>query len=546
MTTKAPADREFEVRARGELRDRVVLANFREGLRKQNNPETGLPFTDEEIRRATQPKSRWYNEAQAIDDYDQLEQRKALFMADQVRPERASTKWLRDVHGALYGLTPLSATGGSGSVLVTGTAGTILLYSTTLGDATAYVARDPAGNTYQVIANATIGVGGTCTATLKAITPGASTNPDVGTVLTLTGALDAPVDVLTWTRRDPGMNATCTVTSEFRGGTDDETDAEYLSRLFGLIRYKEGAGNDPQIRAWGRQASNAIEDAFVYPCAFYAGSLMVAVTQKRGTATGPLARIPTADVIATAVQFLTPPNSPVLPTPPHVLVVPVNSSPTDVQMRLEMAAGSTSAGWTDARPFPSYHATAPAITVVTTQTDIRISCPADATLPGQVALATLSGANAPHLMVWNAATSRFVVLNVSSVQDLGGSVYRVILASAPGDLVLAVGQWVSPVATVNALIAETVEQYFDTLGPRELFDIATDPRGSRCIRHPSTSEEYPYRAGALLVTRVIDALGGASADGSLASMTLTEPPYPTSLLDGPNMLTLQKLAVYAL
>jgi len=83
------ADREFQVMARGYIRDRVILANFRSGLRSLRNPETGALFTEDEIARATQVGSRWWIEADAIDQLGQLDQRRAIYLSDQIRVERA-------------------------------------------------------------------------------------------------------------------------------------------------------------------------------------------------------------------------------------------------------------------------------------------------------------------------------------------------------------------------------------------------------------------------------------------------------------------------
>lgn len=528
MTTP-PADREFAVLERGEVRDDVILANWRAGLRDQVDPETGLPFSEEQIRRATAPRTRWHIEAQAIDDYAQAEQRRALFLSDQVRIERASTNWLANFHARLWGRQKLPATGGSGTVTVAATAGTIIAGSTTPGDPGAYVARDAAGNRYQVFQTVVTPSSGTATVTLAALSTGAATNPEAGATLT-------------WISRDPSMQPTCEVAADFSGGTDLETDADQASRIASGIRYKEGAGNDAQMRAWARAASNAVEDAFVYPCAFNAGSVLVAITQKRGTSTGPEGRIPSTGTLASVIAYMTPPGSPVVPTPPFVLVTPAVAEATDLVLRLTLPRGSAS-GYDDATPFPAYHATTPAISAVASQTDFTLAAAGDATLPGQSALATLSGADAPQLMVWDEDSSAFVELNVASVEDLGSSSYRVQLASAPS-VTLATGQVVSPDLSRRAVIAQAVAAYFDERGPGDLFDITADPRGARTVRFPS--DTFPARAGSEVAVRVIAALGGVGSDATLASISKTAPSYPSDLSTGPRLLTLGKLAVYLL
>jgi len=266
MALDTPVDREFKVLPVGFVRDKVVLANFREGLRAQLNPETGQPMTEEDIARATAPGTRFYVEAQAIDDYAQLQQRNALYLADQIRLDRATGKWLKDFHAAPVGEDFLPATGGGGFVTVRGTPGTIVLGSSTLPDDSAYKARDPAGNVYQVLGSYTVGASGSVSAKMVATVTGAGTNPPAGTVLT-------------WISRDPSMAATATVepgfSGGFTGGTDRETEAELASRLAADRQFKPGGGNNAEMRAWARKSTNAVEEAFVYPCALNAGSVVV-------------------------------------------------------------------------------------------------------------------------------------------------------------------------------------------------------------------------------------------------------------------------------
>jgi hypothetical protein len=530
MPLGTPVDREFAIVPVGHIRDRVVLANFREGLRSLNNPETGQPFTFDEIQRATQPRSRWYVAAQAIDDYGQSEQRKALWLADQIRLERASTKWLEGYHARLWGEKKLDATGGSGPVNVPAVPGTIVLSSTTLGDASAYKARDGAGNVYQVITGGVVGGTGVLQVTMQCVGVGIGTNPNAGAQLT-------------WISRDPNMGPQATVAQDFSGGTDRETDAEQAARIAGIIRHRPGGGNDAHVRAWARAASNAISEGFVYPCAFYAGSTLVSITQKRVTA-GPLGRQPSPGTLATAIAYLTPPLSPVFPSRAFVVVTGWNPEYCDVALRMSLQKGSA-AGFVDARPFPSYHATTPRVVGWTSHTDFTISCPADATLPAQLPGAALSGASAPQMMLWSRDQSRFLPLSVDTVTDLGGSVFRVQLTAQP-DGGVQVGQRISPALkdTRAALVQNAITAYFDGLGPGELFDLDEDVRGGRGGRFPGAVEEQPFRAGAVLATRVIEALGGSSADGELADISQTIPTYPTNLMLGPNMLVCGHVGLY--
>lgn len=531
MALSTPAEREFKVLRKGFIRDNIVLANFREGLRALINPETGNPFTEEEIARATAPGSRWYIEAQAIDDFGQGEQRNALYLADQIQLDKATGRWLLNFHGRLWDVSHLDAFGGSGPVLVSGSAGTIVVGDPVLNTPGAYKARDPAGNLYQVFATATIPGSQTVTCVLAALTPGSSTNISAGTVLT-------------WTERDPNMQPTAVVLEDFRGGTDRETDAELASRIYSIIRYRPGAGNDPNYRAWARESSSAIEDAFVYPAALHAGSVIVTFVQKRGTAKGPLARLPSPTTLATGIAYVTPPTSPVVPARTFVIGTPPASEPSDLVIGLGMTRASSS-GWYDPQPFPSGGNgvnVAAHVTVVSSPTVFTFTA-VDLTLPGKTSGATALGDDAPHIALWDVATSRWLPVQVVSIQDFIGGVYEV---THSGSVTVTPQQWVSPLTARGVLIAEAIEGYFDALGPGEITDIETDPRGQRARRFPSAIEEWPYRAGASVVTSVIDALGGTIVNGVLEHISKTEPSFPVALHLGPNMLTLGKVAIYPL
>lgn len=527
MTT--PSEPEFAVAERGFVRDQVVLATIRNGLRALVNPETGAPFTEDEIQRATQPRGRLWSRAEAIDLYAQAEQRSAIYLADQLQIDRANTAFLDEYHGREAGEPRLEPTGGSGVVNVPAVAGTIIVGSTTLPDPTAYQARDAAGKLYQVFTTVITPGSGVAPVTLASLSPGADTNLQGNTKLT-------------WVTKDPNMAPEATVAADFSGGTDLETDGEYARRLLDEKSAKQAAGNDAHMRAWARRASNAVEDAYIYPCALHAGSVIIAVTQKRGASLGPAGRFPAASTMAAVTSLLVPPGSPVVPTPPHVVVTAPVLQDVDAVVTLRMARGS-SAGFTDATPFPAIHATTPDVAVINSPTDLVLRCLGDSTLPGLAALSTAVGADAPAIMLWHSDTSSFERLSVASIEDLGSSFFRVLLTGPPNP-VAQVGEFVCPDVGRKDAISASAVQYFDERGPGDLFDVDADPRGVRCVRFPDPLQTKPAEVGAALATRIADALPGSASDAVLDSISDTVPDYPTDPNDGPRMLVLRRLGVY--
>ena len=529
MATATAPEREFRVYARGELREEILLS-FRTHLRQLTNPDTGLAFTESEIATATATLSQPWIRADALDLTLLAKQNSELFFADQVRVDRAGTNWLESYHARMWGKTRLEAVGGSGPVSQPAVTGTIFVGSTTIPDTIAYAMTAPDGKTYQCLFT-TPAVAGVAALTLQGVDTGTHTNPATGTALT--PAANIP----------PGANGNATVTTTFTGGIDRETDAEFAGRIADDIRHKPACGNSSHFRSWCRESSAAIEDAFIYPCALHAGSVVACITQKRGVATGPLARFPSVATLAVAIAYLTPPASPVLPARPYVVVVgpqlPGVFPSSDIVLELSMATGQAS-GWTDFTPWPESNGGTPVTitNIAGLPNNFQITIPAGT--PGLPA-----GVTNPTLMVWDDATSRFETLVTTSTTFIGGVIYQVNLAAPPTVGLIAIGHYVSPDAGRRVVIAETIESYFDSLGPGEVVATA-DSRYHRAVRFPSTNEEWPTRVGDSVLTYLLDALGAALADGALTGVTVSTPTVPTDPISGPNMCTLGNAGIYPL
>jgi len=534
----APDERRFQVYPRGYVRDNVLLQVFRNHLRSLTNPDTGAAFTEDEIARATQPGSRFYIEADAIDVLGQMWQRRGAWFADQVRPTRANTAFLEGYHGELWlGSNPrLAATGGSGAVSAPASAGSVFPGSSTVPDptGTAATATDPNGYRYQVLETVTTPAGGVATLQMQAIDTGDATNI----------ALDT---VLTWSTNQPvGAEPTASVSESpaFAGGYDEETDSELGARIERRIRHRPAGGNAAHFCAWAERASVSVEAAFVYPCAFHAGSVLVAVLQKRGATEGPTARTTVGVAVLAAVTgYLVPPASPVVPERAYVLVTACNPQTSDLVLRAALTEGATG-GWADVDPWPAYSVTYPEVIVtgVASQQEFTVAAVAGS-LPGGAG--SLSGTDAPQLMLWDATTSRWKQLDVTSVTDDGGDQFTIVLGTAP-DMTIATDCRLSPYTDRLDVLAESIEAYFDELGPGEVVDLDTDPRAPRAARYPRATNYYSSRAGQVMLARMIEALGGATADVELTSISRSEPDLPGDISDGPNIVVLGNVSIFPL
>lgn len=550
----SPDERAFVVFPRGHVRDEIILAHFRNELRVTVNPETGVAFTEDEIQRATAPGTRFYIEADSIDLFGQAVQQRAVFFASQMDPRRANTQFLEQFHGRLW-LGPdskLPAVGASGPVRATGLDGTVIPGSSTLGDPSAAVATDPNGLRYQALAPATI-ASGEAQVTLQGLDTGVVTRLAVDTELRW--SLNAP----------PGLDTTAAVLAAFDGGFDEETDEEYEARIEQRIRDRPASGNASHFQAWAQESSTAVGKVFVYACALNAGTTLVCVLEKRApilqesqVPEGPDARVASTATLNTVANYLIAPASPVVPERVLVIVSSAVAQRADMVLRLSMAQGKTG-GWADVDPWPSYSATFPTPQVMTVNgTGLIITVTTDQGLPNDIA--SLSGADAPQLMLFNREVSRWVKLDVASVVDSvpggpGGRTFTITLNSEPvmydsaGNLrttpVIDVGDRLSPYTDRAPILAESMEAYFDSLGPGEVVD-SDDVRFARGARQPRPSVEAPIRAGQGLLSYVIQGLGGTAADAELVSISRNEPDLPTNVVDGPNMVTFGHTNVFPL
>lgn len=529
----APLEREYAVFRRGDLRELIMLPFLRNGLRALANPKTGQLFTEDEVRRATTAGSRFYIEGDAIDLVGQGIEKKDEFLAQQMRIDRAGTAALTGYHAPQWGESYLPATGGSGSVLVAGCLpGTAFTGSTTIPDPFATYALDPASKRYQVLVSETADGDGNASLLMVGIDGGSETNITVGTILA-------------WGNPPAGAAPFGTVVDDdFSGGGPAETDAEFSDRLAARVRRKPGAGNESQMRDLSRAASNAVEDAFPYPCADNAGSTLIAVTQKRKDASGPVARLPSVGTLTAVTQRLVPPGSADLPARAFIAVLSPVSEPTELTLQVIQRTASA-AGWTDRQPFPPINAggTAVVIGTVFSQMHFRVDLSGGSgLLPGGASPAT-----GLHLMVWDVTSSRFALLAVAHIDDTGGGQYEITLTAPPAHT-LAPGDYISPgmLQAQADVLAESVEAYFDALGPGELIDLAADPLAVRAFRRPVPTEEWPERIGQQLTQFVFDGVGAAITDATVTVIGPSSPSVPGDPIDGPSLLTLGRFAVYVL
>ena len=520
----------FDAPNMGEELERM-LATYRSGLRRLINPATGHPFSEADVARATQEGSREWSEFRATELAVLALHVKAQGLADQFRPSRATTGTLRGIHAPMRGVTPLQAVGAT--LLATAVAGVGSTFpgSTTIPDPTAAFATDPAGLKYQVLFTVTTpanGIAGSDPAAplvLVGVDTGERTNVPAGTKLTWAG--NQPINAV----------REFETTTDGSGGTDDETDGELAARIEADIAHRPESGNNAHNRAWACASSTAVEDAFIYACAKYSGTDVIAVTQKRGRQNenapkGPLARIASAGTLARVRAYLVPPASPVKPERVVSFVVTPTAEYVNASIGLAIPRGR-GLGWADVRPWPLFAGGPATVSNVTNQTHFRIATTSP--LP--------SGSTLPRIMIWSRERTRWETLLVSAITSAGVGLWNVVLTKAPTHTI-AVGDYISPLTRGASFMGQAVERYFDSLGPGEVVDLTTDTRAPRAQRFPDPVERYPQRAGSAILTTLQNAIPGTISTGELLAISKTTPTLPSDPTQGPGLLVAGHVGVY--
>lgn len=513
------ANEYFERFQAGDIREQM-LGSFRESLRSLNDPQTGVPFTEDVIRQVTMEDGRFWVEANDLDLVLLGVQRREFFVGQQIDPRLASSAFLENYHGPAAKLPRLVATGGNGTVEAKAVAGTTFIGSTDIPNALATQAKDKAGLVYQVFFNALANAQGIATCTLVGVNTGPATNLEIG-------------EKLKWINPPGGSAPDCTVVGEnFRGGVATESDQEWGNRIFESKGKRPRAGNPAHFMLWARRSLNAVEQGFIYPCAVQSGSTIVCITQKRGVSTSPLARI--AGLVTTTVAggYLTPPGSPVVPGRVYVIVVAAQAQPSNMVLKLALAKGLPS-GWSQADTWPTFATVAPTIGTVTDQLHFRMHC--DSGLPS---------VGVPEIMVWNNGTGRFERLAVVTITAAGGNNYDVVLASAPVKT-LAVGDYISPYTARNESVALGIQGYFDSLGPGEIVNLATDMRATRAFRRPIPQQRFPSDITTEIFEYIKDSIGSPISGSTIGAVSQTTPTIPVNVSQGPGLLVAGKIGIYA-
>lgn len=208
--------------------------------------------------------SDWYVRASAVASVAEGLYQHQGWIVRQIFPDTADAEYLY-LHARTRGLTKKAANSASGAASFTGDPNST---------ATAGLIFKRDSVSWTTTEDVTLGADGTGSASAVSSLTGTAGNTTAVTSATLTTTPD-------------GFDSTVSV-GLMTGGTDEESDAELLSRLLEIIRRPPAGGNKYDYKRWALEVSG-VSAAYVYPLRRGLGTVDVVITSAGG--------LPSQDVI---------------------------------------------------------------------------------------------------------------------------------------------------------------------------------------------------------------------------------------------------------
>jgi uncharacterized phage protein gp47/JayE len=178
------------------------------------------------------------------------------FLSKQIFPDTAEGAYLRE-HWSIK-LAPLYAIAAIGEVTVTGMPGKTI--------PSGVVFQAASGERYYLEKSYRLDASGQAVITVKAENPGTQGNLAAGEKLSIVSAI--PV----------GIDSEATVSgSGIIGGTDAESDEEYLARVLAMLRNPSRYGRKGDFALWARDSSAEVSDAWEFKNFGVFGAVLVQV-----------------------------------------------------------------------------------------------------------------------------------------------------------------------------------------------------------------------------------------------------------------------------
>jgi hypothetical protein len=448
-----------------------------------------------------------------------------VIMGDQMMPDTASgerlVRWLN-----IFGLTPLTAAGASGNVILTTSTTTLVPVDSRLIDDVGQVYRVTVGGNYNdgdpipVIGEST----------------GESTNHAAG-------------DILQWVDQPAFADPLAEVASPgLIGGADTDEDEDSRSLLYSHLRNPAGGGNWSQIIQWAKAASSSVKSAFVYPALNGPATVGLVLL---GELTYDAVNGFTREVSSTVRQIVHDYVAAQLPehadlttvTPTDAGATPDVNASFSLGLSLPAAkgAGGPGGGWVDAVPWPVLNGTATrcTVSVVTDSTHLILTSDDSGTTPSATGLQ-----DGVTQIAWfspaSYADGQAAIITATVTAHGGTTGALTVTLSAPFTGVL-VGDYVFPNAENIEVYAQALLTAMGDLGPAQWTTLpATVPRA---YRHPLVQRQQPSDLTSALLKPVVDS-GDEVEDAQYLYRLATTPGVVSTTTDSPFVFVPSRFGMY--
>lgn len=339
---------------------------------------------------------------------------------------------------------------------------------------------------------------------------GAVGNLDAGTV----GRFTAPV---------AGLAQDCTIVADVRNGADIESDAKKRRRILNRRQNVPAAGNFGHLRELALSATNAIDNAHVYPALGGPGSCKVALSAPWYNGGAGQSRVASAAAIAIVSSVYTAE----LPTDEHYYAVEsVANEYVDVRLALDVLPGAAS--WMDVAPWPAVATTISAAALVSdTQFRVVMSSAAAAPVVGK------------SIAVWSVAELGFRFAKILTATAVTTTTYDITTTAwTGGDFTAIAGLQVSPAAGNMPAWGDALLEAFGSQTPGENCLVSQEPTA---LRKPVESLAEPAGFGAREIGAFISGFD-EMVDASIEAINVDAPTRVTPGV-APNVLCLRSISL---
>lgn len=338
--------------------------------------------------------------------------------------------------------------------------------------------------------------------------PGSTGNLKAGTIVRFT----APIN---------GLDSNAVVVTDMVDGADTESDAKKRRRILNKRANAPAAGNWGHLRQIALSATNAIDDAFVYPALGGSASCKVVLTAPWYKSTYGQSRQVTNQTIAVVSAAF----ADQLPTDDRYYAVE-SSQDQALGLRILVKIRSGAASWTDLSPWPS----APTqVSAFTSQTAFRVTCAVGAGIP-------VPGQN---IALWSRADAGFRIAVIQTVTPSIANQYLLTVNGWSGGALttMTTGLQISPAAGNISAWGDSLLGICGGLSPGEGCYSWQEPRA---LRHPTESQVAPMTFGARELGSFISAFNEVG-NAQIATTTGLSPDRVTPS-DPMHILTLSDLS----